>query len=62
MGGVPWYALKNVVNDGWQIVAYDNDACAGDALVTWDYTNTSCIPTLEGAIGFTFKPLWNANY
>lgn len=64
-GGVEFFAIKMLINEGWQVTLWSTDACSGDPLATFDYTNATsfeCVTVAEGWRGFTYTPLWNADY
>lgn len=64
-GGIELFGIRMLVNEGWQITLWPTDACSGDPVATFDYTNATsfeCISAPEGWRGYTYKPLWNADY
>ncbi|KAL4864090.1 hypothetical protein BDV12DRAFT_176691 [Aspergillus spectabilis] len=64
--GVPDIAYASgqlSANEGWEIVAYPDQECAGEPVSTWlPGSDEQCVAFSPAAVAFASRPLWNADY
>ncbi|KAL2824247.1 Cyanovirin-N [Aspergillus cavernicola] len=58
-----WLAGISSTNEGWEIVAFEDQECTGDPVYTFTEENDDeCAFFVPGARAFSVTPLWNADY